>query len=127
MRKAFGIVIGAIVAMLTIGLIETLGHGLFPSAAGTSTPSGPPDLANTPTEALVAVVVAWFVGAATGGWSAARIARWPAAAWIIAGLVALAGVYNLTQIPTPIWMQIATIVAPALGGATAHLVSRQRG
>jgi hypothetical protein len=38
------------------------------------------------------------------------------AGWIIAGLILLGGVANIMMIPHPLWMQIAAVVAPLLGG-----------
>lgn len=128
MRKLIGILVGAVVAMLTVAIVEMLGHRLYPPQVGLDmrSPDGVASyIAAAPTGALVAVVLAWFAGAALGGWTAARIGRWPAAAWIIAALIALGGVYNATQIPAPLWMQIATVLAPALGGLVAHALGRR--
>ncbi|HET9511357.1 MAG TPA: hypothetical protein VFO80_09425 [Sphingomonas sp.] len=130
MRKVLGILAGIVVAMATVGIVELIGHTLYPPSAGLDmrSPDGVASyVAAAPTGALMAVAVAWFAGAALGGWVAVRIGRWPAAAWIIAALIALAGIYNATQIPAPLWMQIATVLAPALGGLVAHVLGRRSG
>lgn len=129
MRKLVGVLAGAVVAMLTVAVVEMIGHRLYPPPAGVDmrSPDGVASYVTAaPTGALAAVVIAWFLGAALGGWIAMRIGRWPAAAWIIAALIALGGIYNATQIPAPLWMQIATVLAPALGGLAAHTLGRRR-
>ncbi len=128
MRKILGLLVGIVVAGLTIAFVEMIGHGLYPPPADLDmrSPGGVAQyIAVAPTGALLAVVIGWFAGAAIGGWVAAQIGRWPAAAWIVAGLIALAGVYNATQIPAPLWMQLATVLAPALGGLVAHVLGRR--
>ncbi|KQN25045.1 hypothetical protein ASE86_01905 [Sphingomonas sp. Leaf33] len=129
MRKLIGVLTGAVVAMMTVAIAEMIGHRLYPPPAGLDMRS-PAGIASyitaAPTGALVAVAVAWLLGAGLGGWTAARIGRWPAAAWIVAALIAIGGVYNATRIPAPLWMQIATVLAPALGGLIAHTLERRR-
>ncbi len=121
-----GIVAGAATAVAVIMLIETIGHLAFPL---------PDDLAlrdpetvaepvpAMPAAAKLIVVMAWFGGALAGGYVAKRICgrRW--AAWAIAALVAAAGIVNVMMIPHPVWMQIAAVIAPLVGGLLAeHLI-----
>lgn len=127
-RKLLGIVAGVVIALVTITLVEFAGHAVFPPPAGQDMrdPAAVTAyLATAPVGAMLFVVAGWFAGALAGGLGAATIARWPAAAWIIAGLIALAGIYNATQIPAPLWMQAATVLAPALGGWTARHLARR--
>jgi hypothetical protein len=60
-----------------------------------------------------------FLSALAGGYVAARISRRSWAAWAIAGLVVTGAVLSLFQFPHPLWMQIASVAAPLLGGALA--------
>ena len=125
MRKLCVILLGVATAMLTITLVELIGHYAYPVPAGANMRD--PNIvaeyiATAPTGALAIVAVGWFLGAALGGWTALRIARWAPASWIIAALIAVGGIVNATQIPAPLWLQLATVLAPALGGFAAHLL-----
>ncbi|WP_326523315.1 hypothetical protein [Sphingomonas sp.] len=125
MRKVLGILAGIIVAMLTVALVEFVGHRVYPPPSGMAMndPAAVADyIAAMPAAAALFVVAAWFAGALTGGWTAIAITRWRAAAWLIGGLIAGAGIYNALQIPAPLWMQLSTVLAPALGAwAALHL------
>jgi hypothetical protein len=121
-----GIVAGAIVAVATIMLVEMIGHLIFPlpddlALGDPEVVAGPSP--TMPVAAQFIVVLAWFGGALAGGYVAKRICyRWWAA-WAIAALVAAAGVVNVMMIPHPVWMQIAAVIAPLVGGLLAgHLI-----
>ena len=125
MRKFLGVVCGIVVAMLTVALVEFIGHAVYPPPPGLDmmTPDGVAAyIATVPVTAMLFIVAAWFLGALAGGWVALRISGWAIAAWIVAGLIAVAGIFNATQIPSPLWMQLCTVLAPALGGwAALHI------
>ena len=128
MRKVLGTFAGILVAVITITVVELIGHHLYPAPAGLdlSTPEGVTRyLESAPAGAMIAVVLGWFGGALLGGWTALAIARWGVAPWIIAALIAAGGIYNATQIPAPLWMQVATVLAPALGGWLALHLGRR--
>ena len=108
LRTIGGIVAGVIVFVLTLVLMEWLAHLLF-GAPGRIMPAG----------MLAFVAFAYFLAAADGGVVAGRISDRHWAAWVIAILVAAGAAYTLTQLPQPLWMQIASIVAPLLGGLVA--------
>jgi hypothetical protein len=129
-RRILGTIAGIVVAMVTIFVIEMIGHTLYPPAAGLDmrTPGGVTAyLAAVPTSAMVFPVAGWLLGALLGGWAATRLSGWTGAAWVVAGLVALGGIYNATQIPAPLWMRLSTVLAPALGGLLAHRLGMRRG
>lgn len=119
MRIALGLIVGVVIAIGLISLIEAIGHQLYPPAAGVAL-DNPEAMAayieRAPTAALLFPPLGWLIGAALGGWAAIRLSRRPWAGWVIAGLVLLGGIINLFLIPAPLWMQIAAIAAPILGG-----------
>lgn len=129
LRKIGGVVAGLIAAFVTIFLVQMVGHLVFPVA-------GQPDLsdpvatrafmASLSTGALVFVALAWLLGATAGAAVAASIsgARW--AAWVIAGVIALSSIANVTMFPHPVWMQIAGIAAPLIGGWIGARFARPR-
>ncbi len=122
LRTVLGTVFGIAVSMGCITVVEWLGHQIFPPPVGVSmnTPQAVSDyIATAPTMALLFPPIGWFTGAAIGGWAARSITRKPWAGWVIAGLVLIGGIINLFLIPAPLWMQIAAIAAPLLGGWVA--------
>lgn len=116
LRTIGGIIAGILVFLAALTLLELLAHQIFRTS-----PAGP---ANVSTLAFVAV--AYFLGALLGGMTAVKISgeRWTA--WLIALLVAAGAGYTLTTFPHPLWMQVASIVAPLLGGLLASRLARPR-
>jgi hypothetical protein len=125
MRVTLGVIAGILVALATILLVEWTGHLLypFPSDAVLADPErAGRAFASVPIAAKLIVVFGWFAGALVGSLVAAMVGRLRGLAWLIAAVVAIAGILNILMIPHPAWMQIAAVVAPLLGGLGAvHL------
>ena len=119
LRTILGIVAGVVVAFVVLMGLEMAGHAAMPPPAGLD-PADPEDLkqmvASASTAAKAWVVFAWFAAAVAGGWVARRLTRASWAGWVIAGLIVVGGIANIMMIPHPLWMQIAAVVAPLLGG-----------
>lgn len=119
LRTILGIVAGVVVAFVVLMGLEMAGHAAMPPPAGLD-PADPEDLkqmvASASTAAKAWVVFAWFAAAVAGGWVARRLSRASWAGWVIAGLIVVGGIANIMMIPHPLWMQIAAVVAPLLGG-----------
>lgn len=123
MRKILSILAGLLVAVFCVGILESLGHLVFPPPVGMDVSD--PETIKTimddiPIGAKLSVLFAWTVGTFAGGAVAtyiARAGRWPA--WTIAGsMLALVGV-NLIWIPHPTWMVIAAILLTIGAGYAA--------
>ncbi len=123
MRIVLGVVAGLAVAFLCVMGIEAIGHSLYPPPAGLDL-TNPADverlMAVAPVAALVFVVLAWFIGALLGAWTANAIARRGLAGWLVAGLVVVAGVATMLMIPHPGWMWAAGILLPLLAAWLAQ-------
>jgi hypothetical protein len=119
LRTILGIVAGVVLAFVVIMALEMVSFVAFPPPAGLD-PADPEDVkriaAAAPMAAKVWVVFCWFAGALAGGWLARRLSRTGWAGWVIAGLIAVGGIANVLMIPHPLWMQIAAVAAPLLGG-----------
>ena len=119
LRTILGIVAGVVVAFVVLMGLEMAGHAAMPPSAGLD-PADPEDLkqmvASASTAAKAWVVFAWFAAAVAGGWVARRLSRASWAGWVIAGLIVVGGIANIMMIPHPLWMQIAAVAAPLLGG-----------
>ena len=72
-------------------------------------------IAQLPTPAFVAVLLAWGLGALAGAWTAVRISGVAATGYIIGALLLAGGVANLLAIPHPIWMWPGAVVAMGAG------------
>ena len=116
-RTLAGLAAGLLVAILTIMAVEGIGNQLYPPPAGYDMTTASAE--TLPFETLIWPVIAWFLGALAGGWVAVRVCgvRW--AGWAIAGFVLAATLLNLALITHPLWMIIAGIAAPLLGGLIA--------
>jgi hypothetical protein len=126
-RRAGGIVAGVIAAGLIVGVMEGLGHSLFPPPPGLDL-AKPADQARLmevlPMGAKLAVVIAWFVGALAGAWAALRISCWAPSVWVVAGVMTLLSVATTQMFPHPVWMIVAAFALPVLA---AGIVQRLAG
>lgn len=133
-RTILGAVAGLVTAFITIMLIEYASHQVYPPPPGLNpmvTADMEAILASLPLGALLAVVLAWVIGAFDGGMVAALIAgrHRPRVAATIPALMVMAGVVGMiVQMPQhPAWMSAAGLLLPipaALAGA--WLVGRVR-
>ena len=119
LRTILGIVAGVVLAFVVMMALEMAGHAMMPPPAGLD-PADPEDLkqmvASVSLAAKAWVVFGWFAAAIAGGWLARRISRTGWAGWVIAGLIVVGGIANFMMIPHPLWMQIASIAVPLIGG-----------
>ena len=122
MRKLLGVIAGVVALGVTVWIVEMISHMIWAPPAGVDV-SDPAQLAKlmdmVPLEAKIAVVVAWFLGAFAGAWVGAKVAQW-APAGLIVVLVGIGfGAMTLIMIAHPLWMQVAAVVAPLVGGWVA--------
>ena len=116
-RRILAVLAGVVVSILTVFLVELIGHSLFPPPAGVDV-TDPEQLRGImdriPTMAKVLVIVGWVLGAFLGGLAASKIARnagTACAAIVGVVMVLLAGI-NLVLIPHPVWMTVLAVVLP---------------
>lgn len=130
MRLVIGIIVGILAAFATVMLIEVIGHLLFPFPSDidlTDPEQARGAMERIPFGAKLMVVFAWLDGAIVGGLIARIISRRRFTAWVVAGVVTVAGIANIFMIPHPVWMQIAAVAAPLIGGlVAAHVPLRPR-
>jgi hypothetical protein len=114
-RNVLAGICGAVVAFITIGLLEAVGTTIFPPPPGmdfNDRESVRAAMANMPFGALVWVLVSQLVGTFVGAWLAARIARAAKTALAVTvGVIAmLASIGNMLMIPHPIWFWVASLL-----------------
>lgn len=114
-RSIIAVVLGIILGGIVVGLVEHVGHLVYPAPAGIDM-RNPEALktyaANAPVGALLFVILAWALGSLTGGWLAAFIARQSRSqhALIVGGVLMIFGIINMLMIPHPVWFWIVGIL-----------------
>ena len=114
-RNLVAVIGGLIVAMVVVFVVEGIGHAIFPPPEGLDL-MNPEDQARLmeaiPTEAKVAVVIAWFLGSLAGACTAIAISHRALMAWIVGLVIALMSVWTTQMFPHPDWMLAAGAVLP---------------
>lgn len=125
MKKALSVLAGIASGFVVVFAIEAVSHTIWPPPTGVDV-TNPEDLAqimdSIPTAAIVAVLIAWILGALVGGFVAKKVDNSEGSLpSIITGLLLMcAGIGTMIMIPHPAWMWILGIAAPipsALFGA----------
>lgn len=117
LKSILGALAGVITAFATIFIVEAIGHVFYPPPPGiaANTPAAMAEFMKVaPVGALLSVLIAWCLGAFTGGFVAALISQKNRAmvALFPAGLV-LAGVIGmLMMVKHPLWMAIPAVLLP---------------
>lgn len=116
-RTILAVLVGLVVAWITITLCEFGGVMLHPPAAGTNLAD--PDalaahIAGAPPAAMALVLLGWVAGAFDGGAVAALISRRhkTGAALTLGVLIVLGVIANSVMIPHPLWMTVAGLALP---------------
>lgn len=132
LRFVLGVIAGTVVMFVVIMLIEFLGHQVWPPPSGLD-PRNTLDmatlLATAPIGALASVVVAWVVGAFSGGAVAAWISRrWPRSAAIVVACCVLLGVVGMILMMPghPTWMAALGILLPVPAALLGAWFARPR-
>jgi len=114
-RTIAGVVVGVVVAWLTIMLAEFASAPLHPVPAGLDMhdpTSVAAFVATLPVTALLLVLAGWVLGALIGGHVAARIARKPLPALAVGIVIVVGVIANAVMIPHPTWMTLAGVLLP---------------
>ncbi|MES2096606.1 MAG: hypothetical protein V4459_07580 [Pseudomonadota bacterium] len=124
MNRVIGLIAGLIAAFAVIFGVEWIDTNLYPLPVIES--DDPGELAKIilamPLAAKVLVVGGFFSGAFVGGAVALRLSQWRPSGWIIAIVIALGGIASVMMIPHPVWMRVAAVVAPFVGGWLAERI-----
>ncbi len=106
------IVAGVVGAFAIVFVAEGIGHAIFPPPPGLDL-SKPADLQalieKLPTGAIVAVLIAWGLGAFFGSCVAVIFSRRDWTAWVVGGVMLAAAAWTMVEIPHPLWFMIATV------------------
>ena len=123
MRRIVGTIVGLVLAIALIDGAWEAAERWFPAPIA-------PDARDQ--EMLARFVVAmppagqaiiaagWLVAGLVGGFAALRIGQWRPGGWIVASMLVADGLWNLTQLAHPLWLQAATLILPLLGAWLAE-------
>lgn len=118
-RKLLAIIIGVLVAGITVMLIQELGHGLYPPPADLDVSDREfmaDYVAGLPWGPLAFVLASYVIGTLAGGWAAASVAGESSLLFAgIVGLLMLAGaIWNVMIIPHPTWFTVTAVIGVIL-------------
>lgn len=117
MRGIAGTVAEVILAILVVGITESIGHALFPPPPGLDF-NDPADRARLweviPAASKAMVVIAWFLGSLAGASAAIAISRRVLPGWTVGLAVAALGLWSSQLFPHPPWMVAAAMVLPLI-------------
>ena len=130
MRSILGLVLGLAVAILTVWLLQMIGHTVWPLPEGLDLEDSAAmaeHVKAAPIGSLILVLAGYIVGTFDGVFLGCWIgtAKRYMSAVVIGGLMLVATITNLIMIPHPLWFSasaligipvaawLATIVAPA--------------
>ena len=117
MRKVIGIIVGLVIAIALIDVAWGSAARWFPSPVD---PGADVDLLATyvtrmPLAGQLLVTAGWLIAGLAAAFVALRLSQWRPAGWIVGVLIVVLGLWNLTQLAQPLWMQAMSFVAPLAG------------
>jgi hypothetical protein len=129
LRSILAVIVGSIVAMVAVGIVQAIGHAVYPPPEEMKDADAFEKLMADP-EAMKKVMdlISWQVGAFLGGAAAALVAGYGRClqAGIIGVFILLASVVMMMMIPHPDWMKVAGLLLPLpmslLGGKIVSLL-----
>ncbi|MBB4804894.1 uncharacterized protein YacL [Chryseobacterium defluvii] len=115
LRKILSVVAGIIAGSVIVGLVEWLGHYLYPLPAGMKSndmEAMKEYIPNAPFMALFFVIIAYALGALAAGFVSTKIARDGKNIYaIICGIIfVIITIINLAMLPTPAWFWVLGIL-----------------
>jgi hypothetical protein len=128
MRATLAVIAGVLAGMVAMMAVAYVGDMLFPTpaarAAGGAIEQATSAFANTPLQMRLCLVLAWFVGGLIAGVVAKLIVRDGRIAWTAIAILTVLTAINIFILPYPVWMEIANVLAPLVGGLVGnHLVA----
>ena len=118
MRRIIGTIIGLVLAIALIDGAWELAARWFPAA----TPADASDremlarfVMAMPLAGQAIIAAGWLLAGLVGAFAALRIGQWRPGGWIVALVLVADGVWNLTQLTQPLWLQGATLILPIAG------------
>lgn len=130
LRDVLAAITGIVVAMVTVMLIQMLGHAVFPPPADLNlqnTEAMRTYVSSIPVAALLFVLASYVVAAFDGTFVACLIGRAQPMyfALAVAVLMLVATITNLIMIPHPAWFSVASLAGIVAAAAAAALLGKR--
>ncbi|MGQ0661432.1 hypothetical protein [Sphingosinicella sp.] len=128
MRATLAVIAGILAGMAAMMAVSFVGSLAFPIVAP-PTPGGAIEqataaFAHAPMGLKLFYVLAWFVGGLVAGVVAKLIVPSGRIAWTAIAILTALTALNMFVLPYPVWMEIANVLAPLLGGLVGnHLIA----
>ncbi len=129
-RNALAYILGIAVTMLTIMLVQALGHAIYPVDTNVDVQDGQLNaeyMAELPVGAILFVAIAWAVGVLAGNAAAVRIGNLRPVYFssVITSFVLAGAVTQMILIPHPTWfIPVSLLGIIAAGAASCFLPAR---
>jgi hypothetical protein len=122
-RIVLGVVAGILLGGIVVGLVETVGHTLWPLPPGVDV-SNPEQLKTLMSKmnpmAMTSVLVGWGAGTLARACAALAIAQGRRiAGWIVVAVLFAGAVWSMVTIPHPLWFVISSVVVTLAAALTA--------
>ena len=118
MRRIIGTIIGLVLAIALIDAAWELAERWYPATIAADA-SAQEMLARfvmaMPLAGQAIIAAGWLLAGLIGAFAALRIGQWRPGGWIVALVMVADGVWNLTQLTHPLWLQGATLILPLAG------------
>ena len=131
LRNVLGFVAGFLVAGTIVGIIQAIGHQVYPPPPGMN-PNDPESIKaymdQIPTGALLFVLGAWILGTLGGTFVATLVAQQAPrmAAAAVAGMMLLSSVHMMVAIPSPGWFWAGALVGVPFAASIPILRASQK-
>lgn len=127
MRATLAVIAGIFAGFAAMMAISFVGTQMFPLMAprtsGDAIEQATAAFAHATMGLKLSLVIAWFVGGLVAAAVAKLIAPSGRVAWTAVAILTVLTAINIFILPYPVWMEIANVVMPLLGGLVGnHLV-----
>ena len=130
MRATLAVIAGILAGFAAMMAVSFAGSALFPIVApptsGNEIERATAAFAHASTALQLCYVLAWFVGGLVAAAVAKLIVPSGRIAWTAAAILTVLTAINIFVLPYPVWMEIANIVTPLLGGLVGNHLIRAR-
>jgi hypothetical protein len=123
MRKLIGVIVGVVCAVVLVDTSWAAANAWFPApipADASAADMLAQFVMKMPLGGQVTIAIGWFVTGLVSAFAALRVAQWRPAGWIAVAVVLATGIWNLTQLAQPLWLQAATLILPLAGAWLAE-------
>lgn len=115
MKNFLSVVAGLLTGLLLIFVIEYISHKMYPQPPGFDLSKADREtqaffIRLMPTGAFLMVLLAYSLGAFSGGFVSAFISKKLKISLVVGGVLMLAGIANFIMVPHPVWFVVVSLL-----------------